>query len=181
MVPNYIQTCYEPVVLPARYPNFLVGLTTGIGWGNSIDIPPFNLEESFRLTQALLENPDMTGVYLFPDSPRGYDVIDNGTIKDICEKGIGTVKIRAKLEYEPDGNYIVVYGFTEGTTMDKIIEQISELIEKKQIIGIKDIHDKSSVGYAECWIYLKKDTDPDQIIDTLYKKTGLEGQANINI
>lgn len=181
MVPNYIHTCYEPVVLPAKYPNFLVGLTTGIGWGNSIDIPPFNLEESFRLTQALLENPELTKVYLFPDSPRGYDVIDNGTIKDICAVGNGTVRIRARMEYEEDGHYITVTGFPEETTMDQIIEQIYKLTQNKIIIGIKDIADKSDLDRTEFWIYLKKDANPYHIMDTLYKKTDLESYAQINL
>lgn len=180
MVPNYIRTCFEPVVLPAKYPNFLVSLTSGIAWGNSIDIPPFNLEESFRLTQALLENPDLENVYLFPDSPRGYDVIDDGTIVKKCGDGRGTVRIRARLDYHEDGNYISVTGFTEGTTMDQITKQIYNLVQSKKIIGISDVHDKSTIWYAECWIYLKKSADPNYIIDTLYRKTDLEGVANIN-
>lgn len=180
MVPNYIRTCLEPVVLPPRYPNFLIGLTTGIGWGNSIDIPPFNLEESFRLTQALLENPDLTKVYLFPDSPRGYDIIDSGNIVDICDTGIGTVKIRAKLEYVEEGNYISVTGFPEETTMDQIISQIHKLVQNKTIVSIVDIADKSHLDHTEFWIYLKKDADPDQVSYILYKKTDLESYAYIN-
>lgn len=181
MVPNYINTCKEPVVLPSKYPNFLVSLTTGIAWGNTIDIPPFNLEEAFRLTQALLENPDMTKVYLFPDSPRGYDVIDDGTILDVCESRTGgTVKIRAVIEYVEDGNYLTVTGFPEQTTMDKIIKQIHDLIKSKSIIGIVDIADKSDINVTEFWIYLKKDANPYEIRDILYKKTSLEGTANVS-
>ena len=181
MVPNYINTCKEPVVLPAKYPNFLVSMITGIAWGNTIDIPPFNLEESFRLTQALLENPDMTKVYLFPDSPRGYDVIDDGTILDTCgERTGGTVRIRAIVEYVEEGNYLTVTGFPEQTTMDQIIKQIYDLIQNKTIIGIVDIADKSNIDVTEFWIYLKKDADPYEIRDILYKKTSLGGSANIS-
>lgn len=181
MVPNYINTCKEPVVLPAKYPNFLVGKITGIAWGNTIDIPPFNLEESFRLTQALLENPDMTKVYLFPDSPRGYDVIDDGTIVDVCE-GLdgGTVKIRAVIEYVEEGNYLTVTGFPENVTMDKVTSQIYKLMQDKVLVGIKDFADKSDIDNTEFWIYLKKDANPDHIKDILYKKTGLGGYANIS-
>lgn len=181
MVPNYINTCMEPVVLPAKYPNFLVSLITGIAWGNTIDIPPFNLEESFRLTQALLENPDMTKVHLFPDSPRGYDVIDDGTIVDVCEsKTGGTVKIRAVIEYVEDGHYLTVTGFPEQTTMDQIIKQIHDLMKSKVLLGILDIADKSNIEVTEFWIYLKKDANPYEIKDILYKKTGLEGSAKIS-
>ena len=179
MVPNYIKTDMEPVVLPSKYPNFLVSLTTGIGWGNSIDIPPFNLEEAFKLTQALMENPDMTDVYLFPDSPRGYDIIDDGTIKETCNNGNGTVRIRARLDYVEDGHYITVTGFPEETAMDPIIEQIRELVQSKVIIGIKDIADKSDLDTTEFWILLKKDANPYHIIDILYKKTKLEHYAQI--
>lgn len=181
MVPNYINTCMEPVVLPAKYPNFLVSLTTGIAWGNTIDIPPFNLEEAFRLTQALLENPDMSKVYLFPDSPRGYDIIDTGIIQDVCDSDTGgTVKIRAVINYVEDGNYLTVTGFPEQTTMDQIIKQIYDLKQNKVIIGITDIADKSSIENTEFWIYLKKDANPEQIKDILYKKTDLEGSARIS-
>lgn len=181
MVPNYINTCKEPVVLPSRYPNFLVTLTTGIAWGNIISIPPFNLEEAFRLTQALLENPDMTNVYLFPDSPRGYTVIDDGTISNVCNDITGgTVKIRAVIEYHEDGGYLSVTGFPEQTTMDKIVRQIYDLKQDKTIVGIKDVADKSDIDHTEFWIYLKKEANPDEIIQTLYRKTDLEGSATIS-
>lgn len=179
MVPNYIQTCYEPVVFPSKYPNFLVSRTVGIAWGNATSTPPFNLEESFRLTQALLENPDLENVYLFPDSPRGYDVIDDGTIREVCEKGSGTVKARARMEYEEDGHYITVTGFVEGSVMDQIISQIHELMKSKKIIGISDIADKSTIYITEFWIYLKKDADPYNIMEILYKKTSLEDSISI--
>lgn len=179
MVPNYIYTCEEPVVLPSKYPNFLVSRTVGIAWGNAISTPPFNLEESFRLTQALLENPDMENVYLFPDSPRGYDVIDNGTIREVCESGMGTIRARARLDYVEDGNYITVTGFVEGSVMDQIIKQVYDLIKSKKLIGITDIADKSTIYETEFWIYLKKDADPYDIIETLYKKTKLEDSISI--
>lgn len=182
MVPNYIKTDVEPIWLPSKYPNFLLTLSTGIAWGNSIDIPPFNLTEVFRLTQSLLEHSEMTKVHLFPDSPRGYDIIDDGNIQEICDKGNGTIKIRAKLVYHEDGNYISVTGFPEETAMDPIIQDIHELVQKKELVGIEDVADKSDLENTEFWILLKKkDANPDLIIDTLYKKTKLEYYAAIEL
>lgn len=177
---NYLRSDVEPVVLPARYPNFLLNLTTGIAWGNSFVKVPFNLIEAFDLTQALLENPDMTGVYLFPDSPRGYDIIDDGIIRDICATGSGTVRIRAKLKYHEEGNYILCNGFPERTTMDAIIKAIGER-EHRSPLGIKDISDKTDLENTEFWIILKKGVDPDYVISELYgdSKIGLCSYAQI--
>lgn len=180
MQPNYLRSDVEPVVLPAKYPNFLLNLTTGIAWGNSFVKVPFNLIEAFDLTQALLNNPDMTGVYLFPDSPRGYDIIDDGVIRDICATGSGTVRIRARLKYHEEGHYILCNGFPERTTMDTIIKAIGER-EHRSPLGIKDISDKSDLENTEFWIILKKGVDPDYVINQLYEDTkiGLRSYAQI--
>lgn len=180
MQQNYLRSDVEPVVFPARYPNFLLNLTTGIAWGNAFVKVPFNLIESFELTQALLENPDLTGVYLFPDSPRGYDIIDDGVIRDICAVGSGTVRIRAKLTYHPEGHYILCNGFPERTTMDNIIRAIGER-EHRSPLGIKDVSDKSDLENTEFWINLRKGVDPDVVIHELYNDTkiGLCSYAQI--
>lgn len=180
MQQNYLKSDVEPVVLPARYPNFLFNMTIGIAWGNSFVKVPFNLTESFELTQALLENPDLEGVYLFPDSPRGYDIIDDGVIRDICALGSGTVRIRAKLKYHEEGNYILCNGFPEKTTMDSIIKKIGQR-EKRDPLGIKDISDKSNLETNEFWILLKKGVDHEYVINELYNdsKIGLKSYAQI--
>lgn len=180
MQQNYLRSDIEPVVLPAKYPNFLLNLTTGIAWGNSFVKVPFNLIEAFDLTQALLKHPEMTGVYLFPDSPRGYDIIDDGVIKDICATGSGTVRIRARLTYHEEGHYILCNGFPERSTMDSIIKAIGER-ERRSPIGIKDISDKSDLENTEFWIILKKGVDPDYVINELYEdsKIGLRSYAQI--
>ena len=180
MQQNYLRSDVEPVAFPARYPNFLLNLTTGIAWGNAFCKVPFNLIEAFTLTQDLLENPNMTGVYLFPDSPRGYEIIDDGVIRDICEVGSGTVRIRAKLTYHPEGHYILCNGFPERTTMDNIIKAIGEK-ERRDNIGIKDVSDKSDLENTEFWIILRKGVDPNSVIHELYNdsKVGLSSYAQI--
>ena len=180
MTENYLRSDVEPVVLPAKYPNFLLNLTTGIGWGNAFVKSPFNLIEAFTLTQDLLENPDLEGVYLFPDSPRGYEIIDDGVIRDVCASGSGTVRIRAKLTYHEEGHYILCNGFPERTTMDAIIKAIG-ISEHEHPIGIKDIKDKSNLENTEFWIMLKKGVNPDEVIQELYSnsKLSLRGYAQI--
>lgn len=177
---TYLRNNEEPVWLPAKYPNFLINISTGIGWGNATSIVPFNLIEVFDLTQALMETPDMTNVYLFPDSPRGYDILDDGTIAEVCALGRGTVRIRAKLDYDKEGHYIRVTGFPEKTTMDAIIAEIYKF-EKTQNVGIHDVIDRSNLETTEFWIDLKKGVDPDYVINELYSnsKIGLRGIAQI--
>lgn len=173
MTQNYLHSDIMPVVLPAKYPNFLINLTTGIAWGNSFIKVPFNLNEAFSLVQSLIEYPDMEGVYLFPDSPRGYDIIDDGVIRDICATGAGTVRIRAKMTYHEEGNYILVNGFPERTTMDQIIKAIGKR-EKEHPLGIKDIADKTNLESVEFWIKLKKGVDPQYVITELYNDSSVK-------
>lgn len=181
MVPSATRQQLEPVVIPTRYPHFLLCLSTGIAWGNAISIPPFNVIEVFKLTQALIKNPDMDGVYLYPDSPRGYDIIENDDIRNICETGKGTLKIQAKLEYyEENGmRYIDVSGFPDETDLDKIMTQINTMVLEKQISGIERTYNKTHLDNVHFWIVLKKDANPEVIKDILYRKTALRNSVDI--
>lgn len=195
MVDTYTRDAKEPLTLASRYPYFLLTNTTGIGWGSSFSSVPFNLEEVFRLTQALLRNPNMTNVYLYPDSPRGYDIIECDDILEICESGQGTMRIQARIEYNEEKNdkgevitrYLSVTGFPEQTVMDKITDAISKMIIDKSISGIKTWKDKCGVSseeddseHIEFWLILEPDADADVIKDTLYRKTKLRHSLSIN-
>lgn len=196
MTETYTRDAMEPVTLASRYPYFLLTNTTGVGWGSSFSSVPYNLEEVFRLTQALLRNPEMTGVYLYPDSPRGYDIIESDDILDICEQGMGTLKIQARIEYveapldkngklPKDGRYLVVTGLPEQTVMDKLTEQISKMIMNKTIDGITTWRDKSYIRddgteHIEFWLILDSGADENFIIDMLYKKTQLRHYLSLN-
>lgn len=180
MIPNYLRTCMEPLWLPAKYPNFLLSVSTGIAWGNNMNYAPFNLVEAFELTKALIKNPEMTDVYLFPDSPRGYEIIDDGTAVDVCNAGHGTFKIRAVLTPGTDDKgvpYIDVSGFPEGVTMDDTMSAIAKLINEKAIFGIEDASDLSNLEETYYRLHLKKGVDPKHVIGQLYgnKKTKLTG------
>lgn len=173
----------EPVVIPTKYPYFLLSSNTGIAWGNSSSIPPFNLEEVFRLTQALIKNPNMENVYLYPDSPRGYSIIETPDIANICACGRGTIKIQAVINYhEEDGKkWLSVKGFPEETYMDDIMQDIALLIKKKELPGVKTLADNTVLANVSFSVILTDDADPDFIIDTLYRKTKLRSFVSIDM
>lgn len=186
MVPNYLKTELEPVWLPAKYPNFLLSVSTGIAWGNAMNYVAYNLIEAFELTKALIKNPNMDNVYLFPDSPRGYEVIDDGTAPKICGKGHGSFKIRAVLEVIDDkhGNpCIKVSGFPEGVSMDDTMRAIAVLVNEKAIFGIEDASDKANLNEVYYVLHLKKGIDPQYVIAQLYanKKTKLTGHCDFEL
>lgn len=181
MMPNYTKTSEEPVHIPSKYPHFLIGCSVGVGWGHAQYVPAYNLEEVFRLTIELIKNPNLENVYLYPDSPRGYDIIASDDIAEICSNGHGSLQIRARLQYHKDGHYISVTGFPEATTMKSITERIATLSKEKKISYIKDIADRTKFDHVEFWIYLTKDADPNIVIRDLYKKTPLQGYLHINM
>lgn len=183
MVEAYTRRTKEPVTIPSRYPYFLLSLNTGVGWGNSMSLPPFNLVEVFRLTQALLKNPRMDNVYLYPDSPRGYNIIESNDIVNICDIGRGTLKIQAQLTYHEgdEYNYISVKGFPEQTYMDPIMVQIVNLIKANKLTGVKTLRDNTSLDRVEFWVILTNDADPNFIMDVLYRKTSLRTFVSIDM
>lgn len=198
MVETYTRDKLEPVTLPSRYPYLLLSNTTGIGWGNSFSSVPFNTEEVFRLTEALIHNPNMTNVYLYPDSPRGYDIIETDDIVDICESGFGTLKIQARIEYHEEYHvdkkgekritkrYLSIMGLPEQTLMDNVTKKISSMILDKTLSGIITWEDRCHLNndgseHIEFWLILTPDADPEVIKETLYKKTQLRHFLNINL
>lgn len=180
MTENYIRSDVEPVFLPARYPNFLMNTGSGIGWGYSSSYPPFNLTEAFRLTQALIKNPEMENVYLFPDSPRGYNIIDDGTIVDICNAGLGNVRGEAVVEYIEDEHALYVTGFPEKVMFDSVMTKIAQCVRDKKISGIDNMADTSTLEVSSFMIELKKSANPYQVIDELFSaNVGLRASVSI--
>lgn len=182
MTENYIRSDKEPVFLPSKYPNFLLNTSSGIGWGFACSFPPFNLTEAFRLTQALIKNPDMTNVYLFPDSPRGYNIIDDDTIKTVCDAGIGTVKTEADIEYLEEDHSLYITGFPEKIMFENVMVKISELMKQKKLTGITNMADTSTIEEASFVIELKKGANPYQVIDELFSaNVGLRNSTSIGL
>lgn len=184
MTRNYINTDDEPLWLPSKYPNFLLSSNMGIAWAYAAKYPAFNLIEAFELTKAMIKNPDMTGVYLFPDSPRGYQVIDDGTIKDVCSKGVGKIPVRAPIKVvwdeERGANNLIVDGWPYGTFMDQIVAQIVDRVKARKILGVEDCADRSDKRETVLEIQLKSNANPEFVIQELYKKTDLQCNTHIN-
>lgn len=181
MMDNYTRTAKEPISLPSKYPNFLMSKSEGIGWGISQTMPPFNFKEVCETTIALIKDPTLENVYLYPDSPRGYEIMETPNIIDICNEGTGSLAIRACIKYNKDGHYLSITGFPEATTMKDIISEISRLTSEKKLNGIKDVSDQTHFNHVEFWIHLKKEADPNYIIRELYSKTSCKGYATLNM
>ena len=186
MTDNYIRSDKEPIFLPSKYPNFLLNTSSGIGWGFSCSYPPFNLTEAFRLTQALIKNPEMTNVYLFPDSPRGYNIIDDDTIIKVCDSGIGTIKTEANIEYIEEDHLLYVDGFPEKIMFENIMVKIAELMKQKKLSGIANLADTSTISETSddeipsFVIELKKGVNPYQVIDELFSaNVGLRNSTSL--
>lgn len=184
MVRNYIDTDDEPLWLPSRYPNFMLSTNMGIAWAYAAKYPTFNLTEAFDLTKAMIRNPDMTDVYLFPDSPRGYEVIDDGTAPKVCAAGYGGFPIRAAIrpEWDDERNAynLVIDGWPEGIFMDKIIAEIRDRVKDRKIMGVQDCADRSHKRDTILEVQLKPSVDPNYMMQELFKKTSLQTKAHMN-
>ena len=200
MTETYTRYKKEPVTLPSRYPYMLLSNVTGVGWGNAFSSVPFNLTEVFQLTQALIKNPEMTNVYLYPDSPRGYDIFESDDINSICDDGKGTLKIQARIEYGEEIitnkkssknkdeviRYLDVTGMPEQTVMDSITQKISTMILNKDITGISTWEDRCYLNedgseHIEFRLILTPEADPNIIKDILYRKTQLRHYLSLNL
>jgi len=186
-VDNYDGEEREPVVLPARYPNLLVNGSNGIAVGMATSIPPHNLREVIKGTILLIDNPEATDDDLIkiikgPDFPTGATIVGKTAIKDAYRTGQGKVTVRAKAEFEEGSRGVTSIVFTEvpyGVNKAQMISHIAELVRDKKLEGIKDIRDESSKGEVRVVIDLKKDVNPQVMLNRLYKHTELESNVSI--
>ncbi len=186
-VPNYDGEEKEPVVLPARFPNLLVNGSNGIAVGMATSIPPHNLGEVINGTVKLIDDPDISVDQLMhyikgPDFPTGATIIGKGAIKDAYRTGQGKVTVRAKTTIEEGTRGSVSIIITEvpyQVNKAEMIKHIAELVKDKKLDGIRDIRDESSKGLVRVVIDLKKDANPQVMLNRLYKHTELE--TNISV
>lgn len=161
----------EPEFLPARYPHALFNPSlSGIGYAFASNIPPFNLTEVMEATISLIKNPKAK-VYLVPDSPTGADIVDDGQFKEINKTGIGTFTLRGSVEIDEINNVITITSIPLQITIDKIIQNIVELRDKKifdEIIDIKD-YTKNETG-VKCKLFLTPTANPHKTVEKLYNK-----------
>ncbi len=181
--PNFDDTREQPVVLPSRYPNLLVNGSDGIAVGMATSIPPHNLGEVIDGTIALLENPelDVDGIMDYipaPDFPTGAYIMGGGGIKKAYRTGRGNCIIRARAEIEENDrsgkSKIIISEIPYQVNKAKLIENMADLVKQKRIEGIADIHELSDKEGMRIVVDVKKDANPQVVLNMLYKHTQMQ-------
>ena len=191
-VPNFDETEKEPSVLPVKIPNLLVNGSEGIAVGMATSIPPHNLGEVIDAVKAYMLNNEITTKELMrylkgPDFPTGGIVINKDELEEIYETGTGKIKLRGKVEFQKGkaGKTNVV--ITEipytmiGANIAKFLSDVAALSETKKTQDIVDISNQSSKEGIRIVIELRKDADPENFVNMLYKKTRLEDTFGVNM
>ena len=182
-IDNYDNTTKEPVLLPTTYPNILVNANQGIAVGMASNICSFNLKEICDTTSALIDNQEIIiEDYLkAPDFASGGRLIySEKDIREIYNTGRGSIKVRAKYNYDKENNCIEITEIPYSTTVEAIMDQIVDLIKGGRIKEITDVRDETDLGGLKLTIDIKKSTDPDALMNKLYKFTPLQDSFNCN-
>ncbi len=182
---NFDVTSKEPRVLPSRFPNILVNGTMGIAVGMATNIPPHNLGEVIDGCVAYIDNPDIDTLGLMqyikgPDFPTGGIILGNSGIKEAYDTGRGTITIRSKAIIEDVGSHsnIVITEVPYGINTMELKNKVAELVHEKIIDGIADYHTDLKDG-VKITITLKKDANPQVVLNNLYKHTNFQTQYGI--
>ncbi|NMA70229.1 MAG: DNA gyrase subunit A, partial [Desulfitobacterium sp.] len=188
--PNYDEKQEEPEVLPAKFPNLLVNGSSGIAVGMATNIPPHNMTEVINGTIAQIDNPDITIEELMkyikgPDFPTGASIMGTEGIYHAYKTGRGTFKLRAKTHIEEMENSgkmrILVTEIPYMVNKARLIERIADLVRDKKIDGITDLRDESDRTGMRIVIELRRDVNPQIILNQLYKHTQLEDTFGANL
>ncbi len=182
-VDNYDNTLKEPTLLPATYPSVLVNANTGIAVGMASSICPFNLKEICTTTIELIKNPDheISTTLLAPDFPGGGQIIyDKKSIEEVYKTGKGSIKIRARYQYDSQANCIDITSIPPTTTSESIIEKVIDLVKAGKLKEISDIRDETGIDGLKITIDLKRSADPDKLMQKLYKNTSLQDSFSCN-
>ncbi|GAA4867542.1 DNA gyrase subunit A [Paenibacillus vulneris] len=184
--PNYDGEEQEPVVLPARFPNLLVNGSSGIAVGMATNIPPHNLGEVIDGIQQMIENPDVTPMELMqsikgPDFPTAGFILGREGIRQAYNTGRGSVTMRARATIEENNNKarIIVHELPYQVIKARLIEKIAELVREKKIEGITDLRDESDRNGMRIVIELRRDVNPNVVLNNLYKHTALQSNFGI--
>ena len=180
-MPNFDGEEKEPVVLPSRYPNLLVNGSSGIAVGMATNIPPHNLGEVIDGTIMLIDNPETSGLELMtaikgPDFPTGGIIMGKAGIRAAYETGKGKIVVRSKTEIEEENGRarIVVTEIPYQVNKAKLIENIADLVKDKKITGISDLRDESDREGMRIVIELKRDANPNVVLNLLFKHTKMQ-------
>ena len=186
-VPNFDETEKEPTVLPSRFPNLLVNGTTGIAVGMATNIPPHNLREVINGVVKIIDNQvledrgtdieELLTIVKGPDFPTGGTILGTAGINEAYRTGRGKVRVRAVTSIEPmqnGKNRIVVTELPYMVNKARLIEKIAELVRDKKIDGITDLRDESDRQGMRICIELRRDVNPNVVLNLLYKHTQLQ-------
>ena len=182
-VDNYDNTMKEPSLLPTTYPNVLVSANQGIAVGMASQICGFNLGEVCDTTIQLLKNPDhdIATTLLAPDFSTGGQILcDPEELGRIYETGRGGVKVRAKYRYIKSENIIEIYEIPYSTSLEAILDKVSELMKAGKIKEISDMRDETDLSGLKLAIDLKRGIDPDKLMQKLFRLTPLQDTVSCN-
>ncbi|MBU5477724.1 DNA gyrase subunit A [Eubacterium sp. MSJ-13] len=185
-IPNFDETEKEPVVLPSRFPNLLVNGTSGIAVGMATNIPPHNLREVIDGVVKIIDNyeidketeiEELLKIIKGPDFPTGAEILGTSGIEEAYRTGRGKIRVRAVSNIEPmenGKNRIVVTELPYMVNKAKLIEKISELHRDKRVDGITDLRDETNREGMRICIELRRDVNPNIVLNQLYKHTQLQ-------
>ena len=185
--PNFDETEKEPTVLPSRYPNLLVNGTTGIAVGMATNIPPHNLREVIAAVVKIIDNQvnenrqttieELLPIVKGPDFPTGGMILGTTGINEAYRTGRGKIRVRAVTDIEPmqnGKNRIVVTELPFMVNKARLIEKIAELVRDKKLDGITDLRDESDRQGMRICIELRRDVNPNVMLNLLFKHTQLQ-------
>ena len=185
-IPNFDETEKEPLVLPSRFPNLLVNGTSGIAVGMATNIPPHNMREVINAVIRIIDNKvedkettidELMTIVKGPDFPTGATILGTRGINEAYRTGRGKIKVRAVTDIEPMANgknRIVVTELPYMVNKARLIEKIAELVKDKKIDGITELRDESDRSGMRVCIELRRDVNPNVILNQLYKHTQLQ-------
>ena len=185
--PNFDESRKEPRVLPSRFPNLLVNGSSGIAVGMATNIPPHNLTEVINACVAVIDDPECSMVDLMehvsgPDFPTGGIIMGRSGIRAAYATGRGKVVVRARTEFEEFGKdriRIIVSELPYQVNKRQLIKNIAEQVKDKRIEGISDLRDETDRNGMRMVIELKKDANPQVVLNTLFKQTALQSSFGI--
>ena len=182
-VPNYDGSTTEPTLLPVTFPTILANNTLGIAVGMASNICSFNLTELCNATIALMkdEQADLSTLLPAPDFVGGGSILYNAAeMQNVYENGRGSIRVRAKWSYDKENNCIDVTQIPPTTTVEAIMDKITELVKAGRIKEISDMRDETDLNGLKLTIDLKRGQDPDKLMARLFKATPLEDSFACN-
>ena len=185
--PNFDESRKEPRVLPSRFPNLLVNGSSGIAVGMATNIPPHNLTEVINACVAVLDDPEINAIDLMehitgPDFPTGGIIMGRSGIRAAYATGRGKVVVRARAEFETfgaDRTRIIITELPYQVNKRQLIKNIADQVKDKRLEGVSDLRDETDRNGMRIVIELKKDANPQVVLNTLFKQTALQSSFGI--